>query len=184
MSQFLRPAQDITVTSFTGTPTNTAGNRYTNIDEETPSDSDYVYGAGNSSTAQIEVLVNAPGETPEIGTCTVRWRGAKVSGSTLDGGGGTVLQTVFLVQGADAIATSSAENLTGSWTSYSFTFDSSIVTTWNDLRLRFTQTGSGGGPNARGSAASWAEIEVPNAASPSSEVIQDIIGLGIIPFER
>lgn len=42
MAQFARPDSDVLWSLLGATPTDTAGNRYTNIDESTPSDTDYV----------------------------------------------------------------------------------------------------------------------------------------------
>lgn len=165
MAQFGRPASDITVTSFTGTPTDTAGNRYTNIDETSASDTDYVYGANNSSAATYETKLSAV-KNPAAGTVTVRWRIAKVSSGTLSGTGGAVDSTCGLYQDATLIA-SATQTTTGSWVTQSFaltTNQRNSITDWSDLRLRFTQTSSGGGGNARGSAVSWAELETPDLA--------------------
>jgi hypothetical protein len=40
----------------------------------------------------------------------------------------------------------------------------SAVGDWSALRLRWTQSGSGTGGNARGTAVSWARAEVPPVA--------------------
>jgi lambda family phage minor tail protein L len=153
VAQFLRPDSNVTRTSWT--------NGFAEIDEATASDADFAYGANNSSTATLEVGLSNP-ITPQSGTCTVRWRYAKVSSGTLSGTGGTVNQTCAVYQGASLI-TSSTVTTGGTWTAGSFTFSTSSITNWNDLQLRFTQTASGGGGNARGSAVSWAEIETPDA---------------------
>lgn len=154
MAQFLRPDSNVTQTNWTG--------GFADIDEATASDADFAYGANNSSSATLEVGLSNP-STPAGGTCTVRWRYAKVDAGTLSGTGGTVTQTCGLYQGTTLI-TSSAVTTTGTWTAASFTFQVTAITNWNDLRLRWTQTASGGGGNARGSAVSWAEVETPNAA--------------------
>lgn len=155
MTQFLRPDSNVTQTSWT--------NGFAAIDEVTASDVDFSYGANNSAAATLEVGLTNPTQTPGTGTCTVRWRRAKVSSGVLSGTGGTVTQTCGVYQGATLI-TSSTITTTGTWTESTFTFQASAVTNWNDLRLRFTQSASGGGGNARGSAVSWAVIEVPDAS--------------------
>lgn len=156
MTQFLRPDSNVTQTNWT--------NGFANIDEAVASDADFAYGANNSSTATLEVGLSNPPLTPaDTGTCTVRWRYAKVSSGTLSGTGGTVTQTCGIYQGATLI-TSSTVTTSGAWTAGSFTFNASSITDATDLRLRFTQSASGGGGNARGSAVSWAEVEVPDPA--------------------
>jgi hypothetical protein len=156
MTQFLRPDSNITQTSWTG--------GFADIDEVTPSDVDFSYGANNNANARLEVGTSDPVDTPDpAGTCTVRWRYAKVANGVLSGTGGTVNQTCGVYEGATLIA-SSTVTTGGTWTQASFTFSAGAITDWTNVRLRFTQTNSGGGGNARGSAVSWAEIEAPAAA--------------------
>lgn len=156
MAQFLRPDSNVTQTNWT--------NGFAEIDEATASDTDFSYGANNSSTARLEVGTSDPAATPDpTGTCTVRWRYAKVQSGTLSNTGGTVTQTCGVYEGATLI-TSSTVTTSGTWTGANFTFSAGSITDWTNVRLRFTQSGSGGGGNARGSAVSWAEIEAPDAA--------------------
>ncbi len=156
MAQFLRPDSNVTQTSWTG--------GFEGIDEATASDADFSYGANNNANARLEVGTSNPVDTPDpAGTATVRWRYAKVSSGTLSGTGGTVNQTCGVYEGGTLIG-SSTVTTGGSWTGASFTFSAGDITDWTDVRLRFTQTNSGGGGNARGSAVSWAEIEAPDAA--------------------
>jgi lambda family phage minor tail protein L len=182
VAQFLRPDSNITQTSWTG--------GFADIDETTASDADYCYGANNSNSATLTVGLSDP-SPPASGTCTVRWRHAKVSSGTLSGTGGTVQQTCTVLQGATTIA-SSTVTVGGSWTDGSFTFNVSGISNWTDVRLQWTQTASGGGANARGSAVSWAEIETPDAATAISlaanagsfaltgQAISFILGFGIV----
>jgi hypothetical protein len=156
MAQFLRPDSNITQTNWT--------NGFAEIDEATADDTDFSFGANNSSNARLEVGLSDPTGAPGSGTCTVRWRYAKVSSGTLSGTGGTVNQTCGLYEGSTLIA-SSTVTTGGSWTDGSFTLSSGDVSDWNNVSLRFTQTGSGGGGNARGSAVSWAEVEIPDPSS-------------------
>jgi hypothetical protein len=157
MAQFLRPDSNVTQTNWT--------NGFAEIDEATASDADFSYGGANSNSARLEVGTSDPADTPDpAGTATVRWRRAKVtSAGALSGTGGTVSQTCGVYQGATLIA-SSTITTTGAWVESTFTFGAGDISDWTDVRLRFTQTNSGGGGNARGSAVSWAEIEAPDAA--------------------
>lgn len=160
MAFILRPDSNVTQTSWT--------NGYLEIDEATASDVDFAYGANNSSTATLEVGLQNPTGGGFAGTCTVRWRHAKVSTGVLSGTGGAVSQTCAVYQGTTLIA-SSTVTTGGTWTAASFTFDGTLVSDWTDIRLRFTQTASGAGGNARGSAVSWAELEVPTQSYSLTE---------------
>lgn len=175
MAQFLRPDSNVTQTSFTG--------GFAEIDESTASDADFAYGANNSA-AVLEVGLSNP-STPSAGTCTVRYRIAKTNAGTVDGAGNACTVTAEVYQGGTQIATDTAQTATGTWTQYSFTFNTSAVSNWTDLRLRFTTSASGGSPaNRRGGAVSWAEIEIPDILPPATEAVVDVIGLGVVPFER
>lgn len=157
MAQFLRPDGNVTQTSFTG--------GFADIDESTASDADFAYGADRTAST-LEVSLTDPSGTPGSGTCTVRYRIAKVDGGVYPGTGGNSLTiTAEVYEGASLIAGGGAITAPDAWTDQSFTFAASGVTDWNNLRLRFTTTSSGGSPaNARGGAVSWAEIETPDAA--------------------
>ena len=160
MAQFLRPDSNITQTLWTG--------GFADIDETTASDADYSYGAVDSSTATLVVGLSNP-TPPADGTCTVRWRHAKIreKDAALSGTGGTVQQTCIIRQGSTSIASSTVA-VTGVWTTSTFTFNVADISDWTDVRLQWTQTASGGGSNARASAVSWAEIETPDAAAAIS----------------
>ena len=155
MAQFLRPDSNITQSSFTG--------GFADIDETSPSDADYAYGANNTS-AVLEVGLSDPSVgTPGSGTTTVRYRIAKVNNGTVSGTGNNLTVTMEVYQGGTLIASDTSQTPTGTWTQYEFNPDMSGVTDWTDLRLRFSTTGSGGSPaNRRGGAISWAELEAPD----------------------
>lgn len=158
MAQFLRPAGNVTQSSFTG--------GFAEIDEATASDSDWAWGADNTA-AVLEVSLSDPSGTPGSGTCTVRYRIARTNDGVVDGAGNACTVTGEVYEGGTQVATDTARTATGTWTEYSFTFAASAVTDWTDLRLRFTTSTSGGSPaNRRGGAVSWAEVETPDAASP------------------
>jgi hypothetical protein len=156
MAQLLRPDSNVTQTSFT--------NGFANIDEATPSDADFAYGANNTA-AVLEVGLSNPTGTPGAGTTTVRYRVAKVNSGVLNGSGSTVTITAELYQGTTLVSADTERTATGTWTQYSWTPDVSGVSDWTDLRLRFTTTAGGGSPSARrGGAVSWAELEAPDAS--------------------
>jgi hypothetical protein len=155
MSQFLRPNENITQTDYTG--------GFADIDEETASDADFAFGLVNSTTATLEVGTSNPAATPGGVTGTVRWRSARRNQNGAIGSGNTFTGTCALRQGATQIA---ADAYTpGDWATREFTFTLASVSNFNDLRLRFTQTASGGANNNQrsGLAVSWAEIELPGA---------------------
>lgn len=153
MAQFLRPDSNITQTNFTG--------GFANIDETSANDADFAYGA-NNTIAVLEVGLSNP-STPQAGTCTVRYRIAQTNNGVLDGTGNTLNITPEVYQATTLIQGGTAQTTSGTWTTYTFTFNTSAVSDWNNLRLRFTTTASGGSPaNRRGGAISWAEIEIPD----------------------
>lgn len=155
--QFLRPDGNITQTSFTG--------GFAEIDEASASDADFAYGANNVA-AVLEVSLSNPTGAPASGTTTVRYRIAKTNAGTVDGGGNAVTVTAAVYQGTTLIASDSAQTATGTWTQYSWAPSMASVTDWNDLRLRFTTSASGGtAANRRGGAVSWAEVEAPAAGA-------------------
>lgn len=158
MAQFARPDGNITQTSFTG--------GFAEIDEVSPSDSDFAYGANNTA-AELEVsLLNVVDPQASTGH-TFRYRIAKVNNGVLSDTGNAVTITARLMQGTTQIATDTARTCTGTWTTYTFTLsaaEADAITNYDDLRLEFVTSASGGSPaNRRGGAVSWAELEVPSA---------------------
>lgn len=173
MAQFLRPNANVTQTSFT--------NGFGEIDETSASDSDFAWSANNVA-ATLEVALTNPAATPGAGTTTIRYRIARMNNGVLDGGGNACLVTAALYQGTTLISADSQRNSDGTWTTYSWAPDVSSVTDWNDLRLRFTTTASGGGPSVRrGAAISWAEVEAPDAAAsnPATSTLTDNFGAAL-----
>ena len=158
MAQFLRPDGNVTQSGFTG--------GFAEIDEASASDSDFAYGANNTA-ATLEVSLSNATDPVSSSNHVVRYRVAKTNNGTVDGGGNAVTVTAHLYQGTTLIASDTARTATGTWTAYSFTLtgtQADAITDYNDLRLRFTTTASGGGPSVRrGGAVSWAELEVPDA---------------------
>jgi hypothetical protein len=105
MAQLLRPDSNVTQTSFT--------NGFANIDEATPSDADFAYGANNTA-AVLEVGLGNPAATPGAGTTTVRYRVARVNAGALNGSGSAVGITAELYQGSTLIAADTERATTGS----------------------------------------------------------------------
>lgn len=161
MAQFIRPDSDITTTGFN---TSTGATFYTLIDEITPSDTDYAW-ASNNTSATLEVGLGNPGSTPQGGTCTCRYRIAKTNNGTVDGTGSVPPTQGFIYEGATLVASDVSQSPTGTWTTYNFTFSTTLVTDFNNLRFLMTVAATGGSPGSRrGAAVSWAELELPDGA--------------------
>jgi hypothetical protein len=166
VAQFARPDGNVTQTSFTG--------GFAEIDEATPSDADFAYGANNTA-AELEVSLGDVTDPQSGAGHTFRYRIAKTDDGVVDGGGNAVTVTVRLMQGTTEIAADSAQTATGTWTQYELTLTSGqadAITNYADLRLEFVTSASGGSPaNRRGGAVSWAELEVPDAPSGDRRTI-------------
>jgi hypothetical protein len=165
MAQYARPDADIT-------RTNVASGTYADIDETTPSDSDYLYGTNNSNVTYECGLSNVSDPNSSSGH-TFRYRVVKTYTGTPDAGGSTTYVTAYLYQGTTLIATDTERTLDGTWTTYSMTISSSeadSITNYTDLRLRIYSGASGGSvANRRSVGLSWAELEVPDVSSGSAE---------------
>ncbi|OYX16614.1 MAG: hypothetical protein B7Z07_02415 [Sphingomonadales bacterium 32-67-7] len=165
MTQFLRPDSNVTQSNFSG--------GYAAIDETPFSDSDFAYhldsGTG-TTTGTLEVGLSNPGGTPAPGTCTVRYRLAKINtfnGNLVSGSSHPTAQ-LHIYQGATLIASDTARTLTtGAYADYSFTPNLSGVTDWNDLRLRLVSIAA----DYRGTGISFAELEVPDNLPDTSDMM-------------
>lgn len=157
MAQFARPDSNVTQTNFT--------NGFANIDEASPSDADFAFGA-NNTVAELEVGLSDVTDPSSSSGHVFRYRIAKTNAGTVDGGGNAVTVTARLMQGTTEIATDTAKTADGTWTQYAYTLTSGeadAITSYTDLRLEFVTSASGGSPaNRRGGAVSWAELEVPD----------------------
>lgn len=117
-----RPSSDITVTGWSGSPDNTA--LYTNIDETTASETDYIMSPSVSDSPGPAIFGIFPSLASGSYTIKVRARRTgsvgQVRALLLDGSGTTV-------------GTSSWQSLTTSATTY----DLAVITTGTAARLRF-----------------------------------------------
>jgi len=155
VAQVLAPSSTVSQTSWTG--------GHAEIDEAVPSNSDFCYGGNNVSSATLTVALPTAA-VPIAGDVVVRWRYARVnSGTVVNTGSSPPSQTCSLMEGATALG-SLTVTPDGTWRQASFTVATSAVGDWSALRLRWTQSGSGTGGNARGTAVSWARAEVPPVA--------------------
>lgn len=153
MPQFLRPNADIVSTNYTG--------GWAEINEVSPADEDLAYGATNSNTPTLVVSLTNPIGAPGGVTGTVRWRSARRNENGSLTAGNSFTATCTLLQGGMAIANDSYT--AGNLSTRDFSFTLSEVSNFNDLRLQFNQTASGGNnANQRtGLAVTWAEVELP-----------------------
>ncbi|KPL68054.1 hypothetical protein SZ64_07945 [Erythrobacter sp. SG61-1L] len=165
MTQILRPNSNVTKANFY--------NGYAAIDETPYSDSDQAYHTDEStgtSLATLEVGLTDPAGTPAPGTCTVRYRMAKINtyGGALVSTGSNPTAQMHVYQGATLIASDAVKTLTtGAFADYAFTPDLSAVTDWSDLRLRLVSNAL----NYRGAGISFAELEVPDDIPDSSDMM-------------
>ena len=117
-----RPSSDITVTGWSGSPDNTA--LYTNIDETTASETDYIMSPSVSDSPGPAIFGIFP--TLVSGSYTLKVR-ARRTGSV-----GQV-RALLLDSSGTTVGTSSWQSLTTSATTY----DLAVITTGTAARLRF-----------------------------------------------
>lgn len=163
MAQYGRPDSDVTATNFAGFSATTPGSFYTNIDESSANDSDYVYTIGTSATYECG-LSNVTDPGVHTGH-TFRWR-VSLSGP-LGGGDDPIGYSVSLYQGATLISTYSGSVAIATVAGASQTLSSGeagSITDYTDLRLRFV-VASATSPAVR---FTWAELEVPDASSDAT----------------
>lgn len=161
MAQFARPDSDVTNTGTFG---------FGEIDEATASDLDYWFG-DNNVAEELEVGLSNVTDPQSSSGHIVRYRIAKTNLGVVDGGGNAVTVTMRVMQGGTQIATDTAKTATGTWTQYAYTLtgaEADAITNYDDLRLEFVTSASGGSPaNRRGGAVSWAEFEIPDFVPPT-----------------
>lgn len=183
MAQFARPISDYNFpASFTGTPVNSAGNRYQNIDEVTPSNTDYNYCDNNPGGSDVASHNLSSVTDPESSSGhIVRYRYVRTNAGTPSGTGTSVNLTVVLYQDVTVIAQKVISGITsGTWISDSFTLtdtEANSITDYSLLRIQFNPSGGGGSPaNRRGVGYSWAELEVPDAPVGGGTIFITLIG--------
>lgn len=174
MAQFARPNSDVIYAMLGATPVDTAGNRHQNIDESTPSDTDYVYSANNPGGGNLSEFGLSSVTDPSVSTGHIlRIRcfqidedsGSHPMGSNTSGTATTLAWE--LLQGTTIIASGNINpgvEATSEITLSGTEADS--ITNYADLRIELNPGGGAGSPaNRRGVAISWVEFEVPDAAA-------------------
>jgi hypothetical protein len=116
-----RPSSDITTTGWTGDPDNVT--LFNNIDEVTPSDTDFIISPALNATPGPAVFGITP--TQASGTYNVRLR-AKRTGSTGD------IRALLLDSGGATVGTSSWQALTAAFAQYTL----SVTTTGTAARVQ------------------------------------------------
>ncbi len=158
-------------------PTSDASNDFASggfgdIDEGgTPDDGDFA-NSGDAADETLEVHIGDPTDPTSSTGHIVRWRHALIDGGVLaaDAGAGADI-TVSLVENVTVRASKGPIALDAvlAWTEDSFTLsgaEADAISDYTDLRIRFFGEGGGGAPaGRRGVGVSWAEFEVPDAAT-------------------
>ena len=158
MTQYMRPSSDIN----TGWTCSTGSDRFALIDEETYSDSDYIY--ANSANYQ-ECKLSEPLTPVTSGEGVLRFRAIR---SAL---GSEITITPSIRCGSTVIKTGSAVSPATSYTEYTLTLSSAEmgnITNWADVRVRFLLYETSG----HNGFVSWAVFEVPD------QVLSSDISLG------
>ena len=151
MSQLLRPISDIN-SAWT---CSTGSNRYACIDEETYSDSDYIYTSG---TNDQECKLSEPISSPEAGTGTLRFRGKKSNSIQ-------PLSIGIVIMNGSTIIKSSTFSMTTSYTGKTLSLteaEMANITDWSDVSVIFYSSAA---VSTNKAYVSWVEFEVPDGAS-------------------
>jgi hypothetical protein len=120
-----RPSSDITTTGWTGDPDNVT--LFNNIDEVSPSDTDFIISPALNATPGPAVFGITP--TQASGTYNVRLR-AKRTGSTGD------IRALLLDSGGSTVGTSSWQALSASYTQYTLSVTTSGTAARVQLEVR------------------------------------------------
>ena len=163
MAQFGRPISDVSTGSWTTTPL------YSDIDEASASETDYVSSSADPSSDTFEVALTSSLSDPASSSShTFRFRHELTESG---GGSGTTNDlTVSLIENTTVIASTTVNPVKNVWNSASYTLTSGEadnITDYTDLRLRFVANKTGGG-KASTLHISWAEFEVPDAVAAYS----------------
>ncbi|KKT30749.1 MAG: hypothetical protein UW18_C0011G0010 [Microgenomates group bacterium GW2011_GWF1_44_10] len=159
MAQYGRPDGDVTTTGV-------AGGNYASIDEITPSDADFIYGAEATAVTYECSLTNITDPVSDTGI-SFTYRVAKLNGTTTDGAGNAVYVTTYLYEGATLRASDTQKTLTDTWTDYTYnctTAECDALSDFTDLRLRFVSPSSAGNATTRRAMGlSYAVLTAPTA---------------------
>ena len=181
MAQSMRPISQVTATG--GAPTS---NVHLNLDGTAPDSGNYFAGDDNATGVCEVLLTDLSGSVPSTGTCTVIIYQAQCDTNVAPSSGGAAPTfNLEVYEGATQRASVSGVTPTEStFTIYNtLTFNSSVITDWSNVRVRFTSNGTGGTPSGRrGAAVSYVEISTPNAGAAT--VTKTYTGTGSVAFAR
>ena len=169
MPQYARPDSDVSSGSWSPS---TGSTLYECIDEETPSDADYI--ESDTDEDECEVGLSTVTDPESSSNHTVRWRWQSTGSSPP-----TETCSVYLYEGATLRATCALERDVdrGGFAAESYTLSSGeadAITDYTALRLWFEADTLG---SAEEMQVSWAEMEIPNA--PSVGGVSNLMLLGV-----
>jgi hypothetical protein len=168
MSQFGRPASDITV----GAWNSASGTLYPNVNEVSPDDATLIRSGAMPSNDTCELGLDPLGE-PEVDTGhIVRYRHKESGAAT------TLDLTVSLYQEATLIASWTTAKVGTSYVTTTQNLseaEAGAITDYADLRLRLMANQVGG--SAMRKQVSWLELEIPDGIPPPPPV--GFVGWGV-----
>ncbi|TFG81597.1 MAG: hypothetical protein E4H19_14375, partial [Chromatiales bacterium] len=191
MAQFARPDGSVEVFNLLGGHSvNTTGNRYQNVDETSPVDTDYVYsqnspGGGSNVEFGLSDVTDPAVSTGHI----LRFRHMQIDEDS--GGhpqsantGGTATTLAWeLRQGSVPVIIASGSVNPAALTTTSVTLsdtEADSITDYTDLRVYLSPSGGAGSPaNRRAVAVTWIELEVPNATPATNAPAEVATGSGL-----
>jgi hypothetical protein len=162
MAQYARPIADVVINSWT-TQTGAASDLFAMLDEDAADETDFVQSSLTVNDAYECRLSAAPAALIDRGH-VLRYRCRKNQAAGNQRG-----VTVELRQGATVIATNTHADLTALWQPDNAFLptpaQAALITDYADLRVRFTATGSTGGPGGsrRRVQVAWVRLRVPDS---------------------
>ncbi len=185
MAQYARPDSDVTKGNWDDPNGNNNDILYDDIDEETPSDSDYIESPDDPSSESCEVGLSdvTDPESSSGHTIRVRYQAPESGG----GQPATIDFTIALMEGATERASWVEQpDPPTTWATASYTLttgEADSIGNYANLRLRFTANKTGGARTTR-IEVSWAEFEVPDAAGAIVKIMPSILGLSESDLRR
>ena len=167
--------------AFSGSPSVSNGERYTNLDDDpgspdttitplNPPES-YLYlsnplgVSGGGAMQSLLMNLRPPFGVPQAGPSTIRFVAFKtLDANPVDDGNPVTLMVSLEHDGTSSPDPNGPITLTGTPTLYEFTVPAGQITDYTSLRLRFRYSSSGANDTAlkRGGGVAWAEVETPD----------------------
>jgi hypothetical protein len=170
MAQYARPDSDVSSGSWSPS---TGSTLYECIDEETPSDADYI--ESDTDEDECEVGLSTVTDPESSSNHTVRWRWQSTGSSPP-----TETCSVYLYEGATLRATCALEREVdrGGFAAESYTLaggEADAISDYSALRVRFHINRTGSNEDIQ---VSWVELEVPDAGGPAAASNLMLLGVG------